>query len=168
MKRQTQRPSGGAPAPRLWLVRHAHALDGADDAARPLSPKGRAQVRRLAGFLRASGAFAPEEIWHSGLLRANETAELLVQRLELAVPLREKSGLAPADDPAVIARRLEHGSFSLAVVGHEPHLSALASLLVAGEAEPPVVEMKKCSVLALERTAGRWIVRWLVSPVLLG
>jgi len=151
----------------VYLVRHAHALDGADDTARPLSVKGRAQVKRLASFLRKSGAFAPEEIWHSGLLRANETAELLVQRLKLDAPLREVSGLVPGDDPAVIARRLARTEHAVALVGHEPHLRALASLLVTGGAEPAVFELKKCSVLALDRAAGRWFVRWQVSPELL-
>ena len=152
----------------LYLVRHAHALDGADDVARPLSPKGRAQVKRLGGFLRASGVFAPEEIWHSGLVRACDTAELLAERLKSASPIRDVAGLMPGDDPRMIARRLAKLGRSVALVGHEPHLSALASLLVAGNVEPPVFEMKKCSVLALEGGPGRWIVRWQVSPELLG
>lgn len=41
----------------LYLIRHAHALDGDDDAARPLSPKGRKQVRKLAGLLQDADAF---------------------------------------------------------------------------------------------------------------
>jgi phosphohistidine phosphatase len=152
----------------FYFVRHAHALDGADDVARPLSAKGRAQVRQLAACLRASGSFAPDEIWHSGLVRANETAELLVARLRLDVPLRDVPDLAPEDDPHAIARRLARSPQSLALVGHEPHLSALASLLVAGETTPARFELKKCSVLALERAGRRWLVRWLVSPEVLG
>jgi phosphohistidine phosphatase len=152
---------------RLFLVRHAHALDGLDDAARPLSAKGRAQVKRLGKFLRASGAFAPDEIWHSPLVRARDTAALLARALRSAAPLRAVTGLRSADDPRRIARRLAKTRRALALVGHEPHLSALASLLVAGEAEPPILEMKKCAVLALERDATRWVVRWQVSPELL-
>ena len=152
---------------KLYLIRHAHALDGADDAARPLSGKGRTQVKRLASFLRASGAFAPEEIWHSPLVRARQTAELLAERLKLDAPRREVTGLAPMDDPRVIAQRLAREKRALALVGHDPHMSALASLLVAGAMERPVFELKKCSMLALEHTAGCWLVRWHVSPELL-
>jgi phosphohistidine phosphatase len=148
-------------------VRHAHALEGADDAARPLSAKGRAQLKRLAAFLRANGAFAPDEIWHSGLVRAHETAGLLARRLKLTVPQREVAGLKPEDNPKAIARRAARAERAIALVGHEPHLSALASLLVAGEAEPPVFEMKKGAVLALARVTGRWVVRWQVSPEVL-
>jgi phosphohistidine phosphatase len=155
------------PPPLLYLVRHAHALDGANDAVRPLSGKGRAQVRRLAAFLRTSGVFAPAEIWHSGLVRARDTAQLLTRRLQLDAPLRKVAGLGSSDDPRLIAQRVARRAHSLALVGHEPHLSALASLLVTGEAAPPVVALKKCSVLALEHVDGRWIVRWHISPELL-
>jgi phosphohistidine phosphatase len=151
----------------LYLIRHAHALDGDDDAARPLSSKGRAQVKRLATFLHAGGTFAPDEIWLSPLVRAQQTAALLAQRLKLDVPQHEVGDLAPGRNPRVIALRLAQTEGALALVGHDPHLSALASLLVAGTDEPPVFELKKCSVLALERAAGRWVVRWHVSPELL-
>ena len=151
----------------LYLIRHAQALDGDDDAARPLSGKGRAQVRRVAAFLRASGTFAPAAIWHSPLVRARQTAELLARRLALDAPRRAVAGLTPEDDPCLIVRRLAREGRALALVGHDPHLSALASLLVAGVAAPPVFALKKCSVLALERVAGHWVVRWHVPPELL-
>jgi phosphohistidine phosphatase len=151
----------------LHLIRHAHALDGDDDAARPLSGKGRTQVRRIAALLRASGVFAPAEIWHSPLVRARQTAELFARRLTLDAPRRAVAGLTPEDDPRLMVKRLAREGRALALVGHDPHLSALASLLVAGVAAPPVFALKKCSVLALEREAGRWVVRWHVSPELL-
>jgi phosphohistidine phosphatase len=151
----------------LFLVRHAHALDGADDDARPLSAKGREQVKRVGKFLRASGAFAPDEIWHSPLLRAQQTADLLARALRTRAPQRVVPGLRPEDDPRVIARRLAKARRTIAVIGHEPHLSSLASRLVAGAAEPPVFVMKKCGVLALESVMARWVVRWHVSPELL-
>jgi phosphohistidine phosphatase len=155
-----------APA-QLWLVRHAHALDGDDDAVRPLSAKGRAQVKRLAEFLRVSGSFAPAKLWHSPLVRARQTADLQAEKLQLIAPLCGVASLAPGNSPQAIARRLARMARPLALVGHEPHLSTLASLLVVGAAEPPVFELKKCSVLALERATDRWVVRWQVSPELL-
>lgn len=152
---------------RLYLVRHAHAVDATDDASRPLSERGRQQVRRLGKFLRPTDVFQPEEIWHSPLVRAHETATLLVRHLRLDVPLVLVPGLEPEDNPQAIARRLRSATRSVAVVGHEPHLSALASLLVRGRAAPPAFVMKKCAVLALEGTGRLWMVRWHVSPELL-
>lgn len=150
----------------LHLIRHAHAVDAPVDAARPLSPKGRTQVRQLGKFLRAREVFHPEEIWHSPLVRAQETASLLVRHLRRDLPLVLLPGLEPEDDPQAIARRLRTGTRSVAVVGHEPHLSALASLLIRGQAAPPAFVMKKCAVLTIEGTGRFWMVRWHVSPEL--
>jgi phosphohistidine phosphatase len=151
----------------LYLVRHAHAVDAPADAARPLSPKGRDQVRALGRFLRSSGAFLPEEIWHSPLVRSQETAALLARQLRLDVPLLLQPGLEPEDKPEMVARRLRSATRSVAIVGHEPHLSALASLLVRGRAAPPAFVIKKCTALTLEGTGRFWMVRWQVSPELL-
>lgn len=152
---------------RLHLVRHAHAVDLDDDAARPLSARGRDQVRRLGKFLRRTEAFQPEQIWHSPLVRAGETAALLARSLRLDVPLVVTRGLAPEDDPRPVARRLRSAKGCVAIIGHEPHLSALASLLLRGRAAPPAVAMKKCAVLTLEGAGRYWAVHWHVSPELL-
>lgn len=151
----------------LYLVRHADALDAEDDFSRPLSERGRKQVRALARFLQTGAGFQPEDIWHSGLVRARETAQLLAQQLELAAPLHEMPDLRPEDHPTATVRRLKLVRRPLAIVGHEPHLSALASLLVAGAAEPPVFVFKKSAVLALDPGGTHWVVRWHLSPELL-
>ena len=152
----------------LYLIRHAHAEDTAPDERRLLSKRGQRQVRHLARFLRGTEVFAPEEIWHSTLGRAQETAALLAVGIKRHVPLREVPDLAPADDPRRVARQLEQWDRSIALVGHEPHLSALASLLVTGATEPVRFAMKKGAALALEGAGRHWIVRWHVSPDLLG
>jgi len=147
-----------------YLIRHAHALDGDDDAARPLSRRGRAQIRALAAFLARRTDLSVREFWHSPRVRARDTAELLARRLGGGIRLRQISGLEPAADPAAVARRLQARRRPVALVGHEPHLGALAAFLVAGREAKPVVSLKKCCVLALERERGRWVIRWLTSP----
>lgn len=151
----------------LYLIRHAHALDGRDDAARPLSAKGSRQIRNLGRFLHEADAFEAAEIWHSPLRRAEATAILLAKRLKTKARLVEVAGLRPDDSPDSILRKLNYLRRPVAVVGHEPHLSALASLLVADEAVPPRFLFKKCAALRLDRIDGVWAVRWQVSPELL-
>lgn len=163
----------------LHLVRHAHALAEDEDPARPLSPRGRAEVARLARFLGASGVFRPAQIWHSPLVRSRQTADDLAARLLLADALRvEIPGLLPEDDPRTLAQRLHlhpKDRGDIALVGHEPHLSALASLLVRGKARPDLFVLKKSALLSLELTASthkktghaRWRARWHLSPELL-
>ncbi len=148
----------------LYLIRHADAVDLADDAARPLSKKGRHQVAELARWLRPSGAVQVTEVWHSPLVRARETAELLVHELKLKAPLSEHRELVSEADPSVIGRKLARTAGAIALVGHEPHLSSLASLLVAGSTEPTVFVMRKCAILCLESAGRHWWVRWHLSP----
>jgi phosphohistidine phosphatase len=150
----------------VYLIRHAHAEDGSRDALRPLSAKGLRQIRAMGRKLRRAKAFEVEEIWHSPLRRAEESAALLAQRLKLKVPLIEVAGLKPQDDPHAILRRLKNTEFPVALVGHDPHLSALASLLVTGAAEPAKFQLKKCAVVRLDLSPAGWWVRWLISPEL--
>ena len=148
----------------IYLVRHAHADDGKDDAARPLSDKGTKQIRRVGKMLRDTEAFEAKEIWHSPLVRSRDTAVLLAKRLGSEAKLVEVSGLLHDDDPQIMARKLGEARRPVAVVGHDPHLSALATLLVCGKAKPSRFVLKKCAVLRLEREDGGWSVRWQVSP----
>ncbi len=151
----------------IYLIRHAHADDGVDDALRPLRKKGLRQIRDMGRFLRESGAMDANVFWHSPLIRAAETANRLAKRLKSSVKLVQVGGLRPQDDPDVIARKLGDLHAPVAVIGHDPHLSALASLLVGVEAEPPRFVLKKCGVIRLDRSSRGWSVRWQVSPELL-
>jgi phosphohistidine phosphatase len=147
----------------VHLIRHAHAEDTVPDEARRLSPRGRRQARALARRLRATGEFAPAEIWHSTLRRTQETAERVAAAAPAAA-LREVPGLAPEDDPGAVARRLARTREPVAIVGHEPLLSALASRLVTGAATPVVFHVRKASALALTRVGRRWVVSWFLPP----
>ena len=146
------------------MIRHAQAIDGKDDALRPLSKRGEAQIRVMSRNLRRTGILRAEEFWHSPLVRSRNTAKLLARQLWKSAKVLELAGLLPNDDPSIMAKRLRGIRKPIAVVGHEPHLSALASLLVAGITSPPIFVFKKCAVMALTRNRGRWILCWQVSP----
>jgi phosphohistidine phosphatase len=162
----------------LFLIRHAHAANAADDSLRPLSDRGREECARLVAFFQRNGALRPAHFWHSPLVRALETARLLADGLKLDHALVETPGLRPEDDPSEIADRIEKSDTieSLALVGHEPHLSALATLLVRGKVRPVAFVLKKGSVLAFAPTGSvhkksgrpRWHALWHIEPALLG
>jgi len=152
----------------LHLVRHAHAVAAEEDPARPLSARGRKQVQALAKVLARGDSFAPEEFWHSPLARSRETATLLARGLELRARLVEVPGLEPEDDPDIMVRRLKGRSEPLALVGHEPHLSALATRLVGGPAGWPIFALRKGGIISLEGAGAHWQVRWQLAPELLG
>lgn len=148
----------------LYLVRHAHAVTAAVDSRRPLSELGREQTRSLGAFARRAVVPPPGEVWHSSLARARETAELLVNATGWTARLVCVDDLLGEADPRVMVPRLKVTTVVLALVGHDPHLSALASLLVAGVTAPARFILKKGAMLALSRNEGVWSVRWQVSP----
>jgi len=161
---------------KLFLVRHGHAASDPDDTQRRLSTRGTESTRRVAAFLRTSGALAGvQAIWHSPLVRARQTAELLRRELGLKAPVLETAGLRPDDDPVTVADRLDRLDQIVMIVGHEPHLAALATLLVHGAQSPVGFVVKKSSILALETTGARhrksgrlcWCVCWHLSPELM-
>lgn len=148
----------------IYLIRHADAVSDEDDPVRPLSARGREQVARVCGILRKRSGFRPREIWHSPLERARETAELLAQGLHLTAPLVPTPGLTPDDDPAKIAAVLETEAGDIAIVGHEPHLGVLSSLMANGpERAATYIHFPKAGVLALTPDGRRWRPEWLVK-----
>ena len=156
--------------PVIYLVRHAHAVTEEENPLRPLSAQGVDECRRLAAFFQSNRAFTPAEIWHSPLARARETAERLRPVVPLAA-LRETLALRPEDKPEKMAARIATlaPTLMLAIVGHEPHLSALATLLVSGRSGlATAFVFEKGAVLALSSVDGAtWAVRWHVAPSLL-
>ena len=107
----------------------------------------------------------------SGYVRAWQTAELLHEAAGWPAP-EECEELEPPRDPeqalALIRKRDER---SVALVGHEPHLSRLASHLCTGDAERLRLEVKKGAVVFLEFdgdvSAGSALLRWSAAPKIL-
>ena len=155
---------------KLYLVRHAQAVSDAEDPARPLSPKGRSTMKAVSRWLQHASAVEVSEIWHSPLVRARETAELLAEGLRLRAPLREVAGMLPEDSPAVLAAALGRHGDSLMMVGHNPYLERLASLLFGLDPLRGAVEFDKGTVLCLSRAVrtAPWNIDWLLSPRLMG
>lgn len=147
-------------------MRHADAVSDEIDPVRPLSAKGRDQVSRVCEALGKLGDFKPVEIWHSPLARSRETASLVDTGLKLNAPLLLKAGLTPEDDPSRIASILDAENKEILVVGHEPHLGVLASLMVHGPVRAGVYyPFSKAGVVSLTREDKGWKSKWLVrSP----
>lgn len=138
----------------LHIIRHAIAeghRPGLDDAARGLTAKGRDRMRRaVRGLARLEVRF--DLILTSPKRRARETAALLAPLSEREVELEEL--LATPPGPALVARLGGLEEASVALVGHEPWLSELASLLMTGTAEGARLQFKKGAVCVLDGRPG--------------
>ena len=121
---------------RLYLVHHAEAVSPDVDPQQPLSTVGHAQAARLAARAREAH-WAPAAIWHSGKLRARQTAEALL-RVNPFAEFQMIRGLRPDDPPEIVATALLGEPRDVMLVGHLPHLRALA-VLFGPAVEPPAL-----------------------------
>lgn len=141
----------------LIIIRHAVAEEredfarkGLEDHFRPLTIKGRKRMQkvcvRLQSFIEDF-----DLIVSSPLVRAKQTAEI-VSRLYAATKVVEAPELMPQSPPQAFVKWLRTQARAhrrIAVIGHEPHLSALACYLLAGKVDS-FIDLRKSGVLALE------------------
>lgn len=159
----------------LLIVRHGDAGDseefaksGQPDRLRPLSKKGRTQMRDVArGLL----ALVPEAdlMVTSPYTRAVQTEEIVRRAYGDDVAVETSGTLEPErapDDFAQWLRAYDDAAVVIAV-GHEPHLSTLATWLMTG-VEDSRIELKKGGACLLEFDGrprkGAGTLRWLMGP----
>jgi phosphohistidine phosphatase len=118
---------------RLLLVRHAEAVPrgtpGILDDARPLTPSGERSFREAARGL-ARLVARPDALLTSPLPRARRTAEICAEAWGRIEP-RDVRALAGGSVPEVLpSLRSFPAGATVALVGHEPHLSHLLATLI--------------------------------------
>jgi len=152
----------------IYLIQHSESLPEKEDPARPLSEPGKATMEKV-GALAARIKIKPDVIFHSGKLRAKQTAEILARSLDLLDKVRERQGLGPSDDVEPVARWLREesarGVAELAIVGHLPFLDKLASLLVAENEDLGVLSFQNGAIVKLIPKTGRnrYAVQWVIT-----
>lgn len=111
----------------LLLWRHAEAEDGEDDMKRRLTQRGEKQARVMAKWIRAH---QPRDmrIIVSPAVRTQQTAEAL----KLPFETHRKIGPEACVSELVAASGWPAASGAVLVVGHQPTLGRMASLLLAG------------------------------------
>jgi len=140
----------------LILVHHGDAVGPDVDPMRPLSSVGRAATERLAGIAAQRGV-KPDAIWHSGKLRARQTAELFWKACNPLAPLSAERGLLPDDPPQWIRDRLIGETRSILLASHMPYLPRLLALLT-GDRSQSHFPLNGC--VALDVDGDRWTERW--------
>lgn len=124
----------------LHFLRHAHAGDPAKwrgpDDLRPLSAKGRQQAESLGRHLDSLG-LRFDLLLSSPLVRARQTAELVAERLGLAVVIDERLGGGGLSHVGLAALLRDHGQPARPIlVGHDPDMSELVTSLAGAAAIP--------------------------------
>ena len=115
----------------LYLIHHGVAVGPEEDARRPLSNVGMAGVARVAAKAAGLGA-KPDVVWHSGKLRAKQTAQEFWRACNALAEFAVSKDLQPEDPPQWIRDRLRGESRDIAIAGHFPFLPRLLALLTIG------------------------------------
>ena len=145
---------------RVLIIRHAlagsreeFARSGKPDAERPVTADGKKKMRRATLGLRI---LEPEidRLVTSPYRRAAQTARIVARAYDGIEPVVLEH-LVPDVEPSVVARwlRAQRGVATLALVGHEPQLSALATYLLTKNSEP-ILELEKGAACAIDLPAA--------------
>ena len=141
-----------------------------NDSERPLIPKGERRLRAAAAAMEKL-ELSFDLILSSPFIRAKQTAEIIASELKLKKRVEFFDGLVPGGNSKALIYALNEmkpAPENVLLVGHEPSLSRLISLLVSGDADEAAIEMKKgglCKLEAAELRHGQCArLAWLLTP----
>jgi phosphohistidine phosphatase len=157
----------------VYFIRHGIAADPAEydqDRDRPLVAKGRKKTAAVAQRLREIGLHF-DEILTSPLVRAQQTAEILLER-GLTSQLTVTESLSPdggfQDWLTWLKTWQSPEHCTVALVGHQPDLGQWAERLVWGDAQQKLV-LKKAGIIGVTvpdniDPVGNSVLFWLTPP----
>jgi phosphohistidine phosphatase len=148
----------------IYLVQHGLAVEKDIDPVRPLSKTGVQQTELVANTLLAA-EISVSSIFHSGKLRASQTAKIFSDALALPAP-SAIDGLSPNDDVTLLAQNLSIDD--ALYVGHLPHLEKLTSYLVTKDEDAAVIKFQNSGVTCLEKENLQYHIKWVLTPELTG
>lgn len=140
---------------KVFVIRHAIAMDreiseprGIREEDRPLTSEGKKKFSKALRQLKKKFGKV-DLLLVSPFLRTIETAEIFKKVVPVAV-LKADRGLEPGADAAAMAKKiLSLKKKVVAVVGHEPDLGNLTSLLLTKKSQN-VIRFKKGGVALLD------------------
>jgi phosphohistidine phosphatase len=151
----------------LYLVQHGEALREEVDPSRSLSEEGIEDIKKVAAFAKSMKMTA-HQIFHSGKMRAFQTAQVIADTVPIDMGIAETDGLAPKDEPEIWADRIDKLNNDVILVGHLPHLARLSSLLIRGDKNQSSVNFEMGGILCLRKDdEGGWTVDWMIKPRML-
>lgn len=133
----------------LVLLRHGKAApeEGGNDAARPLTERGRRDAELMGQLLRAEN-LAPDRILASNARRTRETAREAAAAAHFSGAIDELEELYLAEPEAYLTavRREAPDAQRVLLIGHNPSLEALALILTGDPVALPPAGLVVCSL----------------------
>ncbi len=150
---------------KLYLIQHGEAKPEEEDPERSLTARGEKEVLAVAKM--AEGLrIMPSKIYHSGKLRAKQTAEIIATVLKIPDSLVQPvQGLNPNDDIYAWAERISKEKEDLMLVAHLPFLEKLASFLLCGDERARDVMFRYGAIVCFEQKEEKaWAVSRILTP----
>jgi phosphohistidine phosphatase len=150
---------------KLYLIQHGEAKSEAEDPERSLTARGEKEVTSVSKI--ASGLnINPSQIYHSGKLRAKQTAEIIAGALKIPnLSVQATQGLNPNDEIRPWAERISNEKEDLMIVGHLPFLEKLTSFLLCGNENARLILFRYGAIVCLDQKEDKgWAVRSILTP----
>ncbi len=148
----------------LYLVRHGKPVADYESGDPPLSSEGVSEAALVASKL-SEMEINVEEIFHSGKLRAQQTAGIIQKSVAPDVELSFKVGLKPNDPVAGIVDDMNAVDKNTMLVGHLPFMDKIAAFLLDRSHDSSGLSFRTATVVCFERTEkDNWTLLWTVSP----
>lgn len=159
--------------PKLFLIRHAIAEDrtlfretGLPDEQRPLTEAGQKKMKKISKKLYSLEPQI-EILCQSPLLRSQQTVDILKSDFKKA-QVKTLPALQPGSSFRDLLQSLKPlQDNTVALVGHEDHLSQFLCYLLTGTASPTPFYFKKGGIACLshsEMKAGGFELLWMITP----
>lgn len=155
----------------IYILRHGHAIDlqdsSSNDFDRYLTDDGKKKIKKLADLFN-NPDFGIEIILSSPYIRAKETAEIFIGKLDKKPEFKIVDFLSSGASVGEISKGLMHYSLykSVLIVGHSPDLEIFLGRLIGAEN----IKLKKGALAKVKldnsvELAGE--LEWLIIPKLL-
>ena len=152
---------------KLYLVQHGEACAKEVDPDRPLTDQGKADIDKLAVFLKQAG-IQVERVIHSGKLRAAQTAERMAKAIASGVELETSGLMNPNDNPKAFDWQSESWDRDTLIVSHLPFMAKLVSHLLIDDETRLLTAYQPGSIVCLEHNnEAHWQINWMIRPELL-
>lgn len=146
----------------LYILQHGEAVPKEIDPERPLSEHGNRDIRILARHMQNMGVQLGN-VFHSGKLRAEQSARLIAETLSPEIQPVQTEGLNPNDDPAVIIGDIEQMNENILIATHMPFVSRLCSTLLTGTTDAEFASIPG-TLFCLEKADNKWRLAYMLTP----
>jgi len=158
----------------FYILRHGLAGERGDprypkDSERPLTAKGIRKMGKIAQAMKRLD-ISLDVLLSSPYMRARQTAEIVAKRFKAGRRLSLVEALTPDGIPEELIEylnKLDVPHETVLLSGHEPYLSRLISVLIAGNPDL-AIELKKGGLCKLEIESLRYdrcaCLQWLLTP----